>query len=97
LNKPKVGFTLLRSYGPPIDTGMRSIYEYVLDRLQMTKGHWPQVAEETGISRRTIEKIARQEVQDPGVKTVEKLAQYFREQDAAKRRARRTVLNGEHP
>src|SRR5579863_6377892 len=40
-----------------------SIYQYVLAELEQAKGHWPEVAEGTGISRRTIEKIARQEVE----------------------------------
>ncbi len=48
-----------------------SIYQYVLDQLQAAKGRWSQVSEDTGISKRTIEKIARQEVEDPGVKRVE--------------------------
>ena len=57
-----------------------SIYQYVLDQLQAAKGRWSQVSEDTGISKRTIEKIARQEVEDPGVKRVETLARYFRKQ-----------------
>lgn len=57
-----------------------SIYQYVLDQLENAKGTWPAVAEATGISRRTIEKIARREVKDPGVSHIEKLAGHFREQ-----------------
>jgi len=57
-----------------------SIYQYVLDQLQDSKGAWPSVARATGISRRTIEKIARQEVKDPGVSLIEKLASHFRAQ-----------------
>jgi len=56
-----------------------SIYEYVLTELQESKGAWTSVAEETGISKRTIEKIARREVQNPGVSYIEKLATYFRQ------------------
>jgi transcriptional regulator with XRE-family HTH domain len=63
-----------------------SIYEYVLEQLQAVKGTWPVVAEETGMSQRTIEKIARREVKDPGVSHIEKLAGYFRER--AKQRPR---------
>lgn len=55
-----------------------SIYEYVLGQLQRAKGEWPLVAVATGMSRRTIEKIARREVKDPGVSHIEKLAGYFR-------------------
>ncbi len=50
----------------------------VIGHLQAVKGEWPRVAEESGISLRTIEKIARLEIENPGVKTVERLAQYFR-------------------
>lgn len=57
-----------------------SIYEYVLAELEQAKGRWPAVAEDTGISRRTIEKIARKEVKNPGVSHIETLAGYFREQ-----------------
>ena len=65
-----------------------SIYAFVLEELQAAKGHWPRVAEATGISRRTIEKIARREVKDPGVSLVERLAAHFRS-DAAKATRRR--------
>jgi transcriptional regulator with XRE-family HTH domain len=66
---------------------MDSIYEYVLDRLQAAKGGWPTVANEAGISLRTLEKIARKETKDPSVRHIEKLANYFRGQ--AKRSASR--------
>jgi transcriptional regulator with XRE-family HTH domain len=55
-----------------------SIYQYVLDSLASAKGNWTEVARATGMSKRTIEKIARQEVKDPGVSHIEKLALYFR-------------------
>ena len=35
------------------------------------------MAEATGISKRTIEKIARRETENPGVKHIETLAAYF--------------------
>lgn len=68
-----------------------SIYQYVLDQLEASKGHWPAVASATGMSRRTIEKIARQEVRDPGVSRIEKLAGYFRQQ--SKRQTSRAAVN----
>jgi transcriptional regulator with XRE-family HTH domain len=58
---------------------MESIHEYVLTQLAGAKGRWPTVAKETGMSLRTIEKIARREIRDPGVSSVERLAQYFQE------------------
>lgn len=59
------------------------IYEYVMTRLEGSKGKWPEVAEGSGVSRRTLEKIARSEIQDPGVSHIEKLYRYFRDQEAA--------------
>ena len=59
-----------------------TIYEYVMRRLQETKGDWSDVARRTGISRRTIEKIARRDTQDPGVSLVQRLSDYFEELDA---------------
>jgi transcriptional regulator with XRE-family HTH domain len=61
----------------------KPIYEYVLERLEATKGRWPRVAEGSGVSRRTLEKIARQEISDPGVSHIQKLADYFRAQEKA--------------
>lgn len=58
-----------------------SIHEQVIEQLQAAKGQWTRVAEESGVPRRTIEKIARREIPNPGVKTVEQLARYFRERD----------------
>lgn len=62
---------------------MESIYEFVLGRLEQAKGGWPTVAEGSGVSLRTIEKIARKEIKDPGVSHIEKLAGYFRRQKAS--------------
>lgn len=60
-----------------------SIYAYVMTKLQDYKYRWPAVAEGSGVSRRTIEKIARGEIADPGVSHIEKLARYFEQQEAA--------------
>lgn len=60
-----------------------SIYAYVMQQLEMSKGTWPSVAEAVGMSHRTLEKIARRDIEDPGVSHIEKLAKYFREQAAA--------------
>ena len=55
-----------------------SIHEYVVEQLQACKGQWSQVADESGVPKRTLEKIASGETADPRVKTVELLASYFR-------------------
>lgn len=60
-----------------------SIHDYVVNQLQAAKGQWPRVAGDTGISKRTIEKIARREVKDPSVSFIERLNTYFRDRPTA--------------
>jgi hypothetical protein len=64
-----------------------SIHGYVLAQLQKSKGSWPQVADQSGVALRTLEKIARQEIADPGVSHIEKLASYFRDRRRRSRAA----------
>ena len=64
------------------------MYEFVLKELAAAKGNWSEVAEGSGVSKRTIEKIARREVLDPGVSLIEKLARYFHEQKSRSRLTR---------
>lgn len=56
---------------------MKSIHQFVIDQLRGCKGRWGDVAAKTGISRRTIEKIAREEIADPGIGHVEVLVHHF--------------------
>jgi len=56
------------------------LHALVLERLEASKGTWPAIAKETGVSKRTIEKIASREIEDPGVSHIEKLARYFEQQ-----------------
>lgn len=59
------------------------IYEYVME--QFGKHDCPpyqEIAEGSKVSKRTIEKIARKEILDPGVSHVEKLAAFFQEREA---------------
>jgi len=60
-----------------------SLHEYVLSELQSHKGNWQRVSTGSGVPLRTLEKIARKEIQDPGIKSIEKLANYFRSYEAA--------------
>jgi len=55
-----------------------NIYDFVMAKLQESKGRWARVANGSGVSRRTLEKIARKEIQDPGVSHILKLADYFK-------------------
>lgn len=62
-----------------------------MTQLAQAKGTWPLIAEATGVSNRTIQKIASGEIADPGVSHIEKLAGYFRGQ--SKRQTRRAAVN----
>ena len=55
-----------------------NLHDYVIDQLNAAKGRWAQVAAESGVSKRTIEKIARREIEDPGISHIQKLSDYFR-------------------
>lgn len=61
----------------------QSLHEFVISQLQDTKGTWPAIAEATGVSLRTMQKIANGEIADPGVSHIEKLANHFRRAQAA--------------
>lgn len=52
--------------------------DFVISELGKAKGHWPKVAEGSGVSKRTIEKIARKEIKNPRVHHIEQLYRYFR-------------------
>ena len=58
---------------------MRSqpIHDYVIDQLNMRKGRWSDIARESGVPKRTMEKIARKEIENPGVSHIQRLADYF--------------------
>jgi len=56
-----------------------ALLEYVIEQLQAAKGCWPRIAAATSISKRTLEKIASGEINDPGVRKIEILARYFRD------------------
>ena len=57
------------------------LYPYVMNRLARWRGRWPEVAIGSGVSKRTLEKIARGEVRNPTVATVQQLATWFEKQD----------------
>lgn len=74
LHKPKNGCITLLMDSP--------IYEYVLKNLEAHKGRWPVVARGSGVSKRTIEKIASRITKNPGVRQIEALAVYFKKEAA---------------
>jgi transcriptional regulator with XRE-family HTH domain len=62
---------------------MQNIHAQVLEQLQASKGNWPEVARGSGVSYRTLKKIATGTIASPRVKHLEKLADYFRDQAVA--------------
>lgn len=57
---------------------MQTELDFVLRQLQERKGGWPQIAKETGIAYSSLSKMARGDIDDPGVRKIEALARYFR-------------------
>ncbi len=55
----------------------KTIYEFVIDRLAASRGTWPSIAAGSGMSKRTIEKIARKEIKGPNVHHIQCLHDYF--------------------
>lgn len=58
------------------------MHQYVIDCLQRTKGDWPRVAQCSGVPKRTLEKVAREESANPSVKTIQRLYDYFLQAEA---------------
>lgn len=56
------------------------ILEYVLENLERSRGRWPRIADATGVPYHTLTKIAQRQIEDPGVKHIQVLHDYFREQ-----------------
>lgn len=54
-----------------------NLHDYVVEHLMAAKGRWAAIASESGVPLRTLEKIARREVEDPRVSSVQRLADYF--------------------
>lgn len=60
-----------------------TLYEYVVERLASSKQTYQEIAEGSGVPKRTVEKIARREIEEPGVNKIQALADYFRAQEEA--------------
>jgi hypothetical protein len=61
------------------------ILDYVLQKLEETRGDWPAIARESGVPYDTITKIAQRQIEDPKVGKLQRLANFFRarEREAA--------------
>lgn len=62
---------------------IENLLQFVLSRLENCRGDWKSIAEKTGVPYSTLTKIAQGHTENPGVQHVQKLANYFREQDEA--------------
>lgn len=63
--------------------GVLHAHAYVLEQLKLSRLTLDQLQEKTGVSKRTIQKIRSGEIVDPGVSHIEKLANFFRENEKA--------------
>lgn len=55
-----------------------ALHAYVLEQFDKTSLTYQQIADGADVAVRTVEKIARKEIADPGVSHIEKLAAFFR-------------------
>jgi len=60
-----------------------SLHDYVVKQLEASELSYQEIADGAEMSKRTVEKIARREIEDPGVSHVEKLAKFFRKREQA--------------
>jgi transcriptional regulator with XRE-family HTH domain len=59
-----------------------SLHAFVLEQFSATNLTYQEVADGSGVPKRTVEKIARREIEDPGVSHIEKLATFFRDRQS---------------
>lgn len=57
--------------------------EYVRERLDLAKGTWPQIAEQTGVPYGTLKRIYYDEDKSPRLASIQPLYDYFKAKDAA--------------
>ncbi len=62
-----------------------SIHSYVIAQISGSGLTYQEIADGSGVNKRTVEKIARKEIEDPGVSHIEKLAAFFRSKRPAGR------------
>ena len=62
---------------------MESIYEYLVRRLkEIGPSGWPDIQEGSGVSVHLMRKIAYGDRKNPGIKTVEKLYAWLRDNES---------------
>ena len=84
--KPKLGFRM--------GCMKKSLYEFVMAELRAALESdltYEQIADGSGVNKRTVEKIARREIKDAGVSHIQKLADYFSRAAARSQRPKEAV------
>lgn len=51
---------------------------YVIEELRARKGQWPAICKATDIDYSWLSKLSRGDIPEPGVRKVQRLADYFR-------------------
>lgn len=74
--QPKGGLRKTHKWDYPRD--MSETLYFVIRNLNEARGRWDCIERESGVSRRTFEKIVQGATRNPRIETVEKLAAYFR-------------------
>ena len=64
-----------------------NLLDNVVKSLSSCRGRWPDVSEASGVPVSTVRKIAQGVSKDPGVKTVQRLLDYFERQGKLKKAA----------
>lgn len=54
------------------------LFDYVLRQLDANKGRFKEISNSTGFPYSTLVKIAQRKIPNPGVNSVQTLADYFR-------------------
>lgn len=63
------------------------IHDYVVSRLQASKGRLPQVAKETRVPLSTLRKVANRSTRAPRIDTLEAIASYYRQLESGQQLA----------
>lgn len=62
----------------PHHRGVKSLYDVVINGLRDRDDEWKDAARYAGVHRKTVARIMDETVENPGFKTVEKLAEWVR-------------------
>ena len=72
----------------------KTLHQQVLDHFAASPLTYQQIADGADVPKRTVEKIARQEIEDPAVSSIEKLLRFFQAQPQPPRARRAATVAG---